>query len=166
MDGERIGLQSDVRLYIKVSSEYNMCRGVRKCCGTSYIRRKHAVEVDLLLQMSSNDSTSDPPTVSPSRSSAPTFHSPTSSGAGTSGANQAQQDASAYPELTNVPSITLPYAEDAETEGDADAESYTYPTALEPRRHGASRWFNKELRCLLYGYGDDENPYTGACVCV
>jgi len=65
-----------------------------------------------------------------------------------------------YQELTNLPSITLPFADDAEAEVDADAEVYNYAPALEPRRHGGTRWFSKELRCLLYGFGDDENPYT------
>ena len=69
--------------------------------------------------------------------------------------------ASGYQELTNLPSVTLPYSEDTEAEGEAEAEIYSYPTALEPRRHGGARWFSKELRCLLYGFGDDENPYTG-----
>ena len=25
---------------------------------------------------------------------------------------------------------------------------------------GRKRLFSKELRCMMYGYGDDQNPYT------
>nr|CAG4635858.1 EOG090X0JQT [Artemia franciscana] len=25
---------------------------------------------------------------------------------------------------------------------------------------GRRRWFSKELRCMMYGFGDDQNPYT------
>merc|ERR1719337_428198 len=28
------------------------------------------------------------------------------------------------------------------------------------RDNGRRRMFSKELRCMLYGYGDDKNPYT------
>ena len=67
-----------------------------------------------------------------------------------------------YQELTNVPSVALPYAEDADAEGDAETEVYpSYSTVLDSKRQGGARWFSKELRCLLYGFGDDENPYTG-----
>lgn len=65
-----------------------------------------------------------------------------------------------FQELTNLPSISVPFSEDADAEGDADVETYNYTASFEPRRHGGSRWFSKELRCLLYGFGDDENPYT------
>ena len=83
--------------------------------------------------------------------------------ASSSFSSSASQETPNYQELTNQPSITLPFAEDAQAEGEAEveAEVYNFPAALEPRRHGGSRWFSKELRCLLFGFGDDENPYTG-----
>lgn len=33
-------------------------------------------------------------------------------------------------------------------------ESQSFTTA------GRKRLFSKELRCMMYGFGDDENPYT------
>lgn len=26
--------------------------------------------------------------------------------------------------------------------------------------HGRKRLFSKELRCMMFGFGDDQNPYT------
>ena len=116
-------------------------------------------------QMSTNDSAPDALSSAPSRSSFPasaTNNINASSLQSQSHHPTGSQDASNHQELTNLPSVALPYAEDGEAEGDAETEIYSsYPTALESRRHGGSRWFSKELRCLLYGFGDDENPYTG-----
>uniref|UniRef100_U5ENY6 Transcription initiation factor TFIID subunit 13 n=1 Tax=Corethrella appendiculata TaxID=1370023 RepID=U5ENY6_9DIPT len=31
---------------------------------------------------------------------------------------------------------------------------------LETQQSGRKRLFSKELRCMMYGFGDDQNPYT------
>ena len=33
-------------------------------------------------------------------------------------------------------------------------------SGMDSSEGGRRRLFSKELRCLLYGYGDDQNPYT------
>nr|CAI5868102.1 unnamed protein product [Callosobruchus analis] len=33
-------------------------------------------------------------------------------------------------------------------------------TALALYSAGRKRLFSKELRCMMYGFGDDQNPYT------
>lgn len=33
-------------------------------------------------------------------------------------------------------------------------------TALALSSVGRKRLFSKELRCMMYGFGDDQNPYT------
>ena len=104
--------------------------------------------------MSSNDSDA--------HSSRPSLTSPSTSGASHHNSQESPAATARYQELTNLPSVALPYAEDADAEGDAEAENYpSYSTVLDSRRQGGARWFSKELRCLLYGFGDDENPYTG-----
>lgn len=39
---------------------------------------------------------------------------------------------------------------------DADAAE----TALALSSSGRKRLFSKELRCMMFGFGDDQNPYT------
>lgn len=40
-----------------------------------------------------------------------------------------------------------------------DDEDMTDPQ-LGSTNTGRKRLFSKELRCMMYGYGDDQNPYT------
>lgn len=39
-----------------------------------------------------------------------------------------------------------------------EADQMNDPTA------GRKRLFSKELRCMMYGFGDDQNPYTESVV--
>jgi len=63
-------------------------------------------------------------------------------------------DASQYQELT-TPSTSLGFEDSVDAEQDESGYHL-----LEQQRRVGGRWFAKELRCLLYGFGDDENPYT------
>lgn len=40
-----------------------------------------------------------------------------------------------------------------------DEEENTEPQ-LGATASGRKRYFSKELRCMMYGFGDDQNPYT------
>lgn len=43
-------------------------------------------------------------------------------------------------------------------QGDID-EDLEIDQTMDPT-HGRKRLFSKELRCMMYGFGDDQNPYT------
>lgn len=41
-----------------------------------------------------------------------------------------------------------------------EEEELEYVAPLGSTSSGRKRWFSKELRCMMYGFGDDQNPYT------
>ncbi|XP_063700777.1 transcription initiation factor TFIID subunit 13 [Culicoides brevitarsis] len=41
-----------------------------------------------------------------------------------------------------------------------DEDEEESETILDPTVAGRKRLFSKELRCMMYGFGDDQNPYT------
>ena len=50
---------------------------------------------------------------------------------------------------------------DEEDEAGYDEEAEDGGGGLEAGGHGKrKRLFSKELRCMMYGFGDDQNPYT------
>lgn len=42
---------------------------------------------------------------------------------------------------------------------DIDEEMLEIDPSMDPTQ-GRKRLFSKELRCMMYGFGDDQNPYT------
>ena len=84
--------------------------------------------------------------------------------------------------MASIPSPTMPVSSPAPpttpasvaTPSPAPAASQSMPTDdLEPEEEeseyvvplgstlsGRKRLFSKELRCMMYGFGDDQNPYT------
>uniref|UniRef100_A0A1L8DH42 Transcription initiation factor TFIID subunit 13 n=1 Tax=Nyssomyia neivai TaxID=330878 RepID=A0A1L8DH42_9DIPT len=41
-----------------------------------------------------------------------------------------------------------------------DEDEFMGETPTESSHTGRKRLFSKELRCMMYGFGDDQNPYT------
>ncbi|XP_055681284.1 transcription initiation factor TFIID subunit 13 [Lutzomyia longipalpis] len=51
-------------------------------------------------------------------------------------------------------------AEENIDQAEFDEDEFLGDTPTEATQSGRKRLFSKELRCMMYGFGDDQNPYT------
>ncbi|XP_055712117.1 transcription initiation factor TFIID subunit 13 [Phlebotomus papatasi] len=56
--------------------------------------------------------------------------------------------------------MAAPPAEENIDQTEFDEDEFLGEVPPETAQSGRKRLFSKELRCMMYGFGDDQNPYT------
>lgn len=83
---------------------------------------------------------------------------------GSSGYSSQHFSQSSFPNSSQSSQGTLPILPTTQDslldQGFEDEEDDLGEVVLDTTVSGRKRLFSKELRCMMYGFGDDQNPYT------